>query len=101
MIRTGLLNWLVVRQGLTRRIYGAADAGLVISFATYPHSRLKTSPAEKAVVSCNYAVWFHIRSSIAQGCVCHQSGLFGKSQRTDVSRRLSSNMAVLLVYEEV
>ena len=28
MIRTGLLNRLVVRQGLTRRIYGAADAGL-------------------------------------------------------------------------
>ena len=48
MIRTGLLNWLVVRQGLTRRIYGATDAGLGISFATYPHSRLKTSPAEKA-----------------------------------------------------
>ena len=52
MIRTGLRGWLVVRQGLTRRIYGAADAGLVISFATYP---LKT-PAEKAVVSCNYGV---------------------------------------------
>ena len=38
MIRTELLNWLVVRQGLTRcltrRIYGAADAGLVISFGT-------------------------------------------------------------------
>ena len=34
MIRTGLLNWLVVRQGLTRRIYGAAFAGLVISFGT-------------------------------------------------------------------
>ena len=59
MIRTGLLNWLVVRQGLTRRIYGAADAGLVISFATYP---LRT-PAEKAVVSCNYGGFiFGLRS---------------------------------------
>ena len=59
MIRTGLLNWLVVRQGLTQRIYGAADAGLVISFATYP---LKT-PAEKAVVSCNYGGFiFGLRS---------------------------------------
>jgi hypothetical protein len=94
MIRTGLLNWLVVRQGLTRRIYGAADAGLVISFATYP---LKT-PAEKAVVSSFMQLrWFHIRSSIDQGCVCHPSELFGKSQRTDVSRRLSSNMAVTCV----
>jgi hypothetical protein len=34
-----LLDWLVVRQGLARRIYGAADAGLSISNATYP-SRL-------------------------------------------------------------
>ena len=25
---TDLLGWLAVRQGLTRRIYGAADAGL-------------------------------------------------------------------------
>jgi hypothetical protein len=36
MTVTGLLNWLVVRQDPTRRIYGAADAGLFISFATCP-----------------------------------------------------------------
>ena len=92
MIRTGLLNWLVVRQGLTRRIYGAADAGLVISFATYP---LKT-PAEQGGGFMQLR-WFHIQSSIDRGCVCHPSELFGRSQRTDVSRRLSSNMAVTCV----
>jgi len=52
MIITGLLGWLVVRQGLTRRICGAADDGLFISFATYP-SRCP-SALESAVVSCNY-----------------------------------------------
>ena len=65
MVRTGLLNWLVVRQGLTRRIYGAADAGLVISFATYP---LKT-PAEKAVVSCNYGGFIFGLRSLRGACV--------------------------------
>ena len=38
MIRTGLRGWLVVRQGLTRRIYGAADAGLFISRSLRPAS---------------------------------------------------------------
>ena len=65
MIITGLRGWLVVRQGLTRRIYGAADAGLVISFATYP---LKT-PAEKAVVSCNYSGFIFGLRSIRGACV--------------------------------
>ena len=36
---------VVFRQGLTRRIYGAADAGLVISFATYP----SRCPPQKAL----------------------------------------------------
>ena len=47
MTVTGLLDWLVVRQGLTRRIYGAADAGLSISNATY----LSRCPSETTVVS--------------------------------------------------
>ena len=34
-------------------------------------------------------------------CVCHPSELSGKSQRTDASRRSSSNMAVTCVCEEV
>ena len=89
MIRTGLRSWLVVRQGLTRRIYGAADAGLFISFATYPFA----VPAEEGGGFMQLR-WFQVRSSNDQGCVCHPSELFGKSERTDVSRRLSSNMAV-------
>ena len=44
---TGLLDWLAVRQNLTRRIYGAADAGLFISYATY----LSRCPSETTVVS--------------------------------------------------
>ena len=32
MTVTELLGWLVVRQGLTPRTYGAADAGLFVSF---------------------------------------------------------------------
>ena len=65
MIITGFRGWLVVRQGLTRRIYGAADAGLVISFATYP---LK-APVEKAVVSCNYSGFIFGLRSIRGACV--------------------------------
>ena len=34
IVRTGIRGWLVVRQYLTRRIYGEAFAGLVISFGT-------------------------------------------------------------------
>ena len=50
--------------------------------------------------------WFHATTVVSysvfdQGYVCHPSELFGKSQRTDVSRRLSSNMAVTCEYEEV
>ena len=53
----------------------------------------------RELVSCNYGGFiFGIRTLRRQGCVCHPSGLFGKSQRTDVSRRLSSNMAVTCVW---
>ena len=89
MIRTGLRGWLVVRQGLTRRIYGAADAGLVISFATYPFA----VPAEEGGGFMQLR-WFQVRSTDDPGCVYHPSELSGKSEGTDVSRRLSSNIAV-------
>ena len=65
---TGLLGWLVVRQDLTRRIYGAADAGLFISYATYPFA----VPAGEGGGFMQLR-WFHIRFSIDQGCVCHPS----------------------------
>ena len=68
MIRTGLLNWLVVRQGLTRRIYGAADAGLVISFATYPFA----VPAEEGGGFMQLR-WFQVRSTDDPGCVSLES----------------------------
>ena len=65
MVRTGIRGWLVVRQHLTRRIYGAAFAGLVISFGTYPLS----TPAEKAVVSCNYGGFIFDLRSLRGACV--------------------------------
>ena len=80
MTVTGLLDWSVVEQGLTRRIYGAADAGLSISNATYPFA----CPPKKRW-------WFHATTVVSYsvnersgGCVCHPSELSGKSQRTDV-----------------
>ena len=96
MIRTGLRGWLVVRQGLTRRIYGAADAGLVISFATYP---LKTPPAEKAVVSCNYGGFIFGLRSLRGACVIRAdcSGSL-RGQTYHVGYPVTWR---LLVYEEV
>ena len=54
MIRTGLLNGLVVRQGLTRRIYGAADAGLVICRSLRDLSYRSNACPPRELVSCNY-----------------------------------------------
>ena len=65
MVRTGIRGWLVVRQYLTRRIYGAAFAGLVISFGTYP----LRMPAGKAVVSCNYGGFIFGLRSLRGACV--------------------------------
>ena len=59
MTVTGLLNWLVVRQDLTRRIYGAADAGLLISFATHPFA----VPAEEG------GGFMQLRSTVVSGSV--------------------------------
>ena len=63
MIRTGLLNWLVVRQGLTRRIYGAADAGLVICRSLRDLSyRSNACPPRGS--------WFHATTVVSYpGCV--------------------------------
>ena len=61
---SALLNWLTVRHCPTRRIYGAADAGLSISNATYP----PRTPAEKGGGFMQLR-WFHIRSSIRGTCV--------------------------------
>ena len=91
MIRTGLRGWLVVRQGLTRRIYGAADAGLVISFATYP-SRCPAARLRRRGGFMQLR-WFHIRSIGDPGCVC----------RSSRDRHITSVIQLLwwwLVYEE-
>ena len=76
-----LLDWLVVRQGLARRIlYGAANAGLSISNATYP----SRCPSETTV-------WFQVdRSMNDPECVRNPSKLTGKGP----THRSSSNMAV-------
>ena len=54
MTVTGLLDWLVVRQGLARRTYGAADAGLFVSFATYMYR-------SHGARARNQRTWFQIR----------------------------------------
>jgi hypothetical protein len=95
---TGILDWLVVRQGLTRRTYGAADAGLFVSFATYPFA----VPAEEGGGFMQLR-WFHIRSSNDQG-----SGVRVSSER--IVREVSEDRPYhvgypvtwrLLVHEEV
>jgi hypothetical protein len=90
MIITEYEHWMVVRQGLTRRIYGAADAGLFISRS------LRTPLGAHARKRGGFMQlqWFHIRSILGDpGCVC-------RSRR---DRHITSVIQLLwwwLVYEE-
>ena len=91
MTVTGLLGWLVVRQGLTRRIYGAADAKLML--ACLSRSLQRTSYRSRCPP--NKAGWFHATTVVSYpGYVC----------RSSRDRRITSVIQLLwwwLVYEEV
>ena len=86
---SGLLGWLVVRQGLTRRIYDGSMGQLMLACLS---RSLRTPQGARRKQR-----WFQIRSMNDPGCVWHPSKLSGQSQGTDASRRSSSNMAVTCV----
>jgi hypothetical protein len=75
----------VVRQGLTRRIYGAADAGLVISFATYPFA----VPAEEGGGFMQLR-WFQVRSTDDPGCVSRRTSSQSSIQTHQHSTRTTA-----------